>query len=82
VRGSALIKGELAEYSVHLGSAITRKMPGETLFIIAVQAQHRRRLFLPFVDNDPRTAEVVSKVLLLARDKEIKDPNILDQIWR
>ena len=76
----ALIKGELGEYSVHLGSAVTRKMPGETLFIVPVQSQHRGRLFLPFADDDPRTAEVVSKVLLLARDKEIKDPNILDQI--
>ena len=76
----ALIKGALGEYSVHLGSAIARKIPGETLFIVAVQAQHRGRLFLPFADNDPRTAEVVSKVLLLARDKEIKDPGIISQI--
>ena len=75
-----LIKGELGEYSVHLGSAVTRKMPGETLFIVAVQSQHRGRLFLPFADNDPRTAEVMSKVLLLARDNEIKDPSILEQI--
>ena len=77
---SVLIKGDLGEYTVHLGSAITRKMPGETLFIVAVQAQHRGRLFLPFADNDPRTAEVISKVLLLARDKEIKDPSIISQI--
>jgi hypothetical protein len=76
----ALIKGELGEYSVHLGSAVTRKMPGESLFIVAVHTQHRGRLFLPFADDDPRTAEVMSKVLLLARDREIKDPNILDQI--
>lgn len=77
---AVLIKGDLAEYTVHLGSAIARKIPGETLFIVAVQAQHRGRLFLPFADNDPRTAEVVSKVLLLARDKEIKDPSIISQI--
>ncbi len=75
-----LIKGDLSEYSVHLGSAITRKMPGQTLFIVAVHAQHRGRLFLPFADDDPRTAEVLSKVLLLARDKEIKDPSIISQI--
>ena len=76
----ALIKGEMGEYSVHLGSAVTRKMPGETLFFVPVHGQHRGRLFLPFADDDPKTAEVMSKVLLLARDKEIKDPNILDQI--
>ncbi len=76
----ALIKGELGDYSVHLGSAATRKMPGESLLMVAVHSQHRGRLFLPFADDDSRTAEVVSKVLLLARDREIKDPNILDQI--
>ena len=42
--------------------------------------QHRGRLFLPFADNDPKTAEIVSKVLLLAKDREIMDPKILDQI--
>ena len=76
----ALIQGELGTYSVHLGSAVTRKMPGEMLFLVPVHSQHRGRLFLPFADDDPRTAEVMSKVLLLARDHEIKDPTILDQI--
>jgi hypothetical protein len=75
-----LIQGALAEYSVHLGSAVTRKMPGEALFIVPVHSQHRGRLFLPFADDDPKTAEVMSKVLLLARDAELKDPSILDQI--
>ena len=37
-------------------------------------------MFLPFAADDPKTVEVVSKVLLLARDKEIKDPVILQQI--
>jgi hypothetical protein len=38
------------------------------------------RIFLPFADDDPKTAEVLSKVLLLARDEEIKDPTILKQL--
>ncbi len=75
-----LIQGELGQYSVHLGSAATRKMPGESLLLVPVHSQHRGRLFLPFADDDPRTAEVMSKVLLLSRDREIKDPGILDQI--
>jgi hypothetical protein len=37
-------------------------------------------MFLPFADDDPRTAEVLSKVVLLANDKAIKDPTILEQI--
>ncbi|MEM7624019.1 MAG: DUF5724 domain-containing protein [Planctomycetota bacterium] len=78
----ALIDGEHAKYTLHLGSAVTHVMPGGSLFIVAVHSQHRGRLFLPFADDDPKTAEVMSKTLLLARDKQIKDPNILDQIRR
>lgn len=74
------IKGTHAEYSVHLGSATTHMLPGGALFIVPVHSQHRGRIFLPFADDDPRSAEVLSKVLLLARDQEIRDPNILDQI--
>jgi hypothetical protein len=76
----AVIDGELANYSVHLGSGVVHKMPGGSLCIVPVHAQHRGRLFLPFADDDPRTAEVISKVLLLARDQEIQDPTILEQI--
>ncbi|HTE18818.1 MAG TPA: DUF5724 domain-containing protein, partial [Armatimonadota bacterium] len=76
----SLIEGGLGSYSVHLGSAVVHRQPGGHLCVVAVPAQHRGRLFLPFADDDPRTAEVMSKVLLLARDTEIRDPNILDQI--
>ena len=76
----ALIKGQLAEYSVHLRSANVHRMPGGAICIIPVHAQHRGRLFLPFADDDPRTAELISKVLLLARDQEIQDPSILEQL--
>jgi len=48
--------------------------------IIPVHGQHRGRLFLPFADDDPKTAEVISKVLLLARDDQIRDPTILEQL--
>jgi len=74
------IKGELGNYSVHLGSGSVHKQPGGSLCVVPVHSQHRGRLFLPFADDDPRTAEVVSKVLMLARDQEIQDPTILSQI--
>jgi Domain of unknown function (DUF4132)/Family of unknown function (DUF5724) len=75
-----LIEGGLGKYSVHLGSGIVHRQPGGALCIIAVGAQHRGRLFLPFADDDPRTAEVLSKVLLLTRDTQIQDPTILEQL--
>jgi hypothetical protein len=76
----ALVQGKLGSYSVHLGSGIVHRQPGGALCIIPVHSQHRGRLFLPFADDDPKTAEVLSKVLLLARDTDIKDPTILEQI--
>ncbi|MBC7804757.1 MAG: DUF4132 domain-containing protein [Akkermansiaceae bacterium] len=76
----ALIDGKLATYSVHLGSAVVHRQPGGYLCIVPVHSQHRGRIFLPFVDSDPRTAEVMSKVITLAKDSEIKDPTILEQI--
>lgn len=76
----AHIEGSRAEYAVHLGSANASVLPGRALVIVAVHSQHRGRLFLPFADEDPKSAEVLSKVLLLARDGDIKDPAILRQI--
>jgi len=76
----AIIKGQLAEYSVHLGSAIVHQVPGKYLSILPIHSQHRGRLFLPFADDDPKSAEVMSKVLLFAKDNEIQDPTILSQI--
>lgn len=76
----AIITGRLGEYSVHLGSGTVHRRPGGAVCIIPVGSQHRGRLFLPFADDDPKTAEVIAKVLLLARDHEIKDPTILGQL--
>jgi hypothetical protein len=76
----AVIRGQLGEYSLHLGSGVVHRMPGGSVCIVPVHAQHRGRLFLPFADDDPRTAEVISKTLLLARDDEIDDPIILEQL--
>jgi hypothetical protein len=76
----AKITGKLGEYTVHLGSAQVHKMGRGAVNILAVPGQHRGRVFLPFADDDPRTAEVMSKILLLAEDGKIKDPAILAQI--
>jgi len=32
------------------------------------------------MDDDPKTAEIVTKILFLAEDHKLKDPNILSQI--
>ncbi|MCR5124272.1 MAG: DUF4132 domain-containing protein [Treponema sp.] len=78
----AFVKGSRAEYTVHLGTGVIHKTAGGLINIVAVHSQQRGKLFLPFVDEDPKTAEILSKILLLARDESIKDPYILEQILR
>ncbi|MCI8518167.1 MAG: hypothetical protein HFG75_15065, partial [Hungatella sp.] len=78
----ALIAGSRAHYSVHLGSGVVHQEGGAMLHILPVHSQKRGKLFLPFVDEDPKTAEIMSKIVLLSEDKKIKDPTILDQIHR
>lgn len=77
----AIIQGALSQYSVHLGGGTVHLLPGGSLCIVPVHEQHRGRIFLPFADDDPKTAEIISKILLLARDSEIKDPTILRQVY-
>ena len=76
----ALIKGERAEYSIHLGSGLVHQKAGSAINVLPVHSQHRGRVFLPFIDDDPKTAEIMAKVLLFAQDDKIKDVFILEQI--
>jgi hypothetical protein len=59
---------EFRQLLLHIGSAMVHHQLSGMLCIISMPAQHCSRVFLPFVDNDPKTAEVVSKDLLLSKD--------------
>ena len=72
-----MIEGTLASYSLHLGSGIIHVKGTGMLPVFPVHSQHRGHIFLPFVDDDPKTSEIISKVLMLAKDSDIRDPNIL-----
>lgn len=76
----AVIDGTLGQYTVHLGSGVVHQIGNAMLFVVPVHSQHRGRIFLPFIDDDPKTAEIMSKILLFAEDEKIKDPGILSQI--
>ncbi|WP_312103296.1 DUF4132 domain-containing protein [Lachnoclostridium sp.] len=76
----AQIKGSLGEYSVHMGSGVIHKSGTGMIAVLPVHSQARGRIFIPFADDDPKTAEILSKILLFADDKKIKDPSILGQI--
>lgn len=76
----AKIRGTLSNYSVHLGSGVVHAESHGMIAILPVHSQARGRIFLPFADDDPKTAEIMSKILMLSEDKKIKDPSILRQI--
>lgn len=76
------INGSLNRYSVHLGSGIVHQEGGGAIHIIPVWSGQRGKVYLPFLDEDPKTAEIISKVIMLAQDEKLKDPSILAQIQR
>lgn len=78
----ARVRGKLADYRVHLGSAAIHIEPGNYLCVVPARwGRRHERLFLPFADEgDAKVGEVVSKVLLLANDDRIEDETILRQI--
>jgi hypothetical protein len=80
----AYVTGKRASYRVHLGSAAIHIEPGNYLCIVPDRSDGGQRdaFFLPFADAEPKTSEIVSKILLLANDHKIKDPGILRQIER
>ncbi|MEE3400050.1 MAG: DUF5724 domain-containing protein, partial [Eubacterium sp.] len=76
----ALIKGTRGSYTVHLGSGVIHQEGGPMINVLPVHSQSRGRIFLPFVDDDPKTSEIMSKIIFFAEDKKIKDPYILSQL--
>lgn len=81
VKGNfAHIEGKLGTYNIHLGSGVIHKEGGAQIAVLPVHSQNRGRLFLPFLDEDPKTAEILTKIILFAEDDKIKDPSILKQI--
>ena len=79
-RNHAIINGKRANYTVHLGSGVVHQEAGPMINVLPVHSQRRGRIFLPFVDDDPKTSEVLTKILFFAEDNKIKDPFILEQI--
>ncbi|WP_435372951.1 DUF7737 domain-containing protein [Allocoprobacillus halotolerans] len=40
----------------------------------------RGKVYFPFLDEDPMSAQILTKVIMFAKDTQIKDPSILKQI--
>lgn len=79
-KNHAIVSGTYGTYTINLGSGVIHKQGGTMINVLPVHSQHRGKIFLPFADDDPKTAEILTKVILFAEDKKIKEPTILEQI--
>lgn len=76
------VRGNLAEYKVHLGSANILIEPDDRyLCIVPVRSGPTKPLMLPF-EGDAVLSIILSKVVMLAADDKITDPTIVQQINR
>jgi hypothetical protein len=78
-RGSVHVSGRRAEYELDLASGAARIVDGSRL-ILPIRSTDLARVFLPHAEDDPRTAELLATVLLLAEDDRIDDAAIRAQL--
>ena len=74
------VRGRIARYRVHVGSAEVRVDPGDHACILPKASVPAGDIYLPFADEDARCEDVVRKVLLLASDHQIADETVLARI--
>jgi hypothetical protein len=76
----AIIDGKLAKYSIDIGSGEINQAGGAMINYLPARSRQRNPIFLPYIDDDLKTAEVLSKIILFAEDSKITNKSILSQI--
>ncbi len=73
------VKGHYGTYIVNIRTGLVFKEgKGNLLLDTVYSAPHA--LPLDFIDEDPMTADIISKAIVLAADEKIRDPAVLRQI--
>lgn len=73
-----IVRGDIRTYKIHLGSSNILMEPNDQ-YLCIVTAGRADDVFLPF-EGDQRLSVILSKAMLLAEDKKIKDTTIVSQI--
>ncbi len=79
-----VVRGDLRSYKIHLGSGNILMTPNDQYLCIVPRqavARGKDKLYLPF-EGDNTLSIILSKAMLLAEDKKIKDRTIVSQIQR
>ena len=76
------VRGDLAEYRIHLGSATVKMEPDDQYLCIVPASSGKRHSGYArwLLDEDHVLSMIVSKAMLLANDEKITDATILSQI--
>lgn len=73
------VGGQYGTYVINIRTGLVFKEGKGNLLLDTVYSVDKP-LLLDFVDEDPLTADIISKALVLANDKDIRDPAILTEI--
>jgi two-component system response regulator VicR len=79
--GAAIVYGQRSQYKVALDSGSVVRWPTQQHICIASQSRLRApRLCLPFEKADATAERIISTILMLSADQDIRDETILRQI--
>jgi len=73
------VQGTYGSYLINIRTGLVF-MDGKGNLLIKTIYSNEVPILLDFVDEDPMTADIISKAIYLANDEKIKDPSILNQI--
>ena len=73
------VDGEFGTYVVNIRTGLAFKEGKGNLLIKTIE-NYDKPLALDFIDEDPVTADIVTKVLLLSGDSKVKDHTILNEL--
>jgi hypothetical protein len=76
----ALVHGQLADYRIDLASCRIHFEPGGHLCLVPETLLTREEVFLPYAEEDLKTAELLRKALVLMNDGKIKAADFLRQL--
>lgn len=75
------VEGHYGGYTINIRTGLVF-MDGKGNLLLKTIYSNKQPLLLDFVDEDPMTADIISKAIYLANDINIKDPTILVQIQK
>jgi len=79
LKDNVKVVGSFGTYIINIRTGLVFKEGVGNLMIDTVYSVNKP-LLLDFVDEDPMTADIISKAVVLANDKNIRDAALLKQI--